>query len=290
MNSMIKTLGIVVLGNLIYASGVAFFILPSGLIIGGTTGIALVLNAVFGIPISGFVGVFNIVMFLVGLAALGKSFAMTTIVSTVAYPFFLGCIQKAIGDFVLTEDLLLCAIFGGLCIGSSIAMILRLGASTGGMDIPPLLLKKFCGIPVSASFYAFDLVILLAQVFFFDTQHVLYGILLSIIYTLTMDRTMALGDSRIQLEIITSKAEEIRLAILTEMDRGVTLLHGRTGYHNIETEMLLCVITPRELHKAEKMIEKIDPQAFIVLSRVSRVIGLGFSRQKRHLPQTEKET
>lgn len=284
MNSVIKTLPVILLGNLLYAVGVAFFILPSGLIIGGTTGIALVLNEVLGIPISAFVGAFNILMFFLGLAALGKTFAATTIVSSLSYPFFLGCLQRLIGDFVLTEDLLLCALFGGLCIGAAIAMILRLGASTGGMDIPPLLLKHFFGIPVSLSFYAFDVVILLAQVFFFEKEHVLYGILLSIIYTLTMDKVMALGDSRYQLEIVSEKHEEIRQAIIAELDRTVTLLYGKSGYRSVEIDVLLCVITPRELHKTEKLIQQIDPLAFIVLSRVNKVSGRGFTEEREYLP------
>ena len=283
MKSMMKTLPVILLGNLLYAIGVAFFILPSGLIVGGTTGIALVLNEVFGITVSGFVSIFNIVMFLLGLLILGKTFAATTLVSSFAYPFFLGCLQKLAGDFVLTEDLLLCALFGGLCIGVAIAMILRLGASTGGMDIPPLILKQLFGIPVSISFYAFDVIILLAQVFFFEKEHVLYGILLSIIYTLTMDKVMALGDSRYQLEIVSEKHEEIRQAIIAELDRTVTLLYGKSGYRNVEIDVLLCVIAPRELHKTERLIKEIDPLAFIVLSRVNKVSGRGFTAEKEYL-------
>lgn len=227
------------------------------------------------------------IMFFTGLAVLGKGFAATTIVSSLAYPFFLGIIQSLMGDFILTEDLFLCALFGGLCIGAAIATVLRLGASTGGMDIPPLLLKHFFGIPVSVSFYAFDVVILLAQVFFFAKEHVLYGIFLSIVYTLTMDRVMALGDSRFQLEIISEKHEEIRQTIIAELDRTVTLLYGKSGYRNVEIDVLLCVITPRELHKTEKLIKHIDPLAFIILSRVNKVSGRGFTEVKEYLPQSK---
>lgn len=283
MNSLLKTLPAILLGNLFYAIGVAVFILPSGLIIGGTTGIALVLNESLGISISGFVGIFNIFMFLLGLFILGKTFAATTVVSSLAYPFFLGIIQHLMGDFVLTDDLFLCAIFGGLCIGASIAVILRMGASTGGMDIPPLLLKHFFGIPISVSFYGFDVFILMAQMFFFTKEHVLYGIFLSIVYTLTMDRVMALGDSRYQLEIVSEKHEEIRQAVINRLDRTVTLLYGKSGYRGVEIDVLLCVISPRELHKTEKLIRSIDPMAFIILNRVSKVSGRGFTAEREYL-------
>lgn len=285
IRSMMKTVPLILLGNLLYAIGVAFFILPSGLITGGTTGIALVLHQAFGIPISAFVSIFNISMFFLGLAFLGKTFAATTLVSSFAYPFFLSFLQKQSRDFILTDDLILCAIFGGLCIGIAIAMVLRLGASTGGMDIPPLLLKKMFGIPVSISLYAFDSMILLLQLFFFEKEYILYGILLILIYTLTIDKVMALGDSRYQLEIVSKQHEKIQQTIISQMDRTVTVLYGKSGYQNQEVNVLLCVIAPRELHKIEKLIKDIDPLAFVVLSQVNRVSGRGFTVEKEYLEQ-----
>lgn len=284
MKAFVKSLPIVLLSALIYQAGVVLFILPSGLITGGTTGIAIVCNRVFGTPIAAFVAVFNIAMFLLGLVLLGKSFAMTTLASTVISPVVLSVLQKLVGDWVLTDDLLLCAIFGGACIGISIAMIIRQGASTGGMDIPPLLLKKFFGIPVSVTMYAFDVVILLAQAYFSSRHHVLYGILLVIIYTVTLDKMLALGDRRLQLEVVSDHVEEIKQAILSDMDRGVTLLHGQTGYRRKETDVLVCVISPQERHRLETLIQQIDPHAFVILSQVTRVSGRGFSEKKQHLP------
>ena len=139
---LLASAALIVLGNAIYAAGVVLFILPSGLITGGTTGIALIVNHFTGMQISAFVGAFNVAMFALGYLVLGRKFAMSTLVSTFSYPVMLGLIQKAVGDFVLTEDLLLSALFGGLLIGLALAVVIRLGASTGGMDIPPLILQK----------------------------------------------------------------------------------------------------------------------------------------------------
>ena len=283
MKQALKNLPIVLAGNLLMQLGIVLFILPSGLVTGGTTGIALALHHFFGLPISIFVAVFNVAMFLLGWALLGKTFAMTTLVSTFAAPVMLETLQRIVGDFVLTEDLLLCTLFAGLCIGTSIAMIVKLGASTGGMDIPPLLLQKFMGIPVSASLYVFDFIILLGQAAFTDTHHLLYGVLLIAVYSLVLDKVMALGDQRYQLEIISKKHEEIRQAILSDMDRGVTLLHGETGYLARPTSMVICVISPRERHRTEQLIHRIDPHAFVILSQVVKVRGRGFSESKRHL-------
>ncbi len=294
MRSILKTLPTVLLGNLLMQFGIVMFVLPSGLVTGGTTGIALAIRGllasmgVANAPISLFVAVFNVLMFLLGWWLLGRTFAMTTLVSTVTAPVMLQILQTLIGDYVLTDDLLLCALFGGFCIGASIAMIVKLGASTGGMDIPPLLLKKFFGVPVSVSLYAFDFLILLLQSAFVDKPQLLYGLLMIVVYTLVLDKIMALGDACYQLEIVSEKHEEIRQAILSDVDRGVTLLRGETGYLAKETNVILCVIAPRERHHTEQLIQKIDPQAFMILSQVTRVSGKGFSMSKKRLPPRDE--
>ena len=274
---------VIAAGNLLYAAGVVFFILPSGLITGGTTGIALIANHYGNIPVSAFVGVFNIIMFAVGLLVLGKVFALSTLISTLAYPVMLGLLERAAGGFVITEDKLLCALFGGLCIGTSLALIIRFGASTGGMDIPPLILNKKLGIPVSVSMYVFDFAILAGQMFFSERQTILYGLLLVMVYTMTLDKLLTLGAGRTKVEIISKEPEKLRVAILEKMDRGVTMLHAKTGYLGIETDILYCIISPRELHKMENIIRNEDPDAFIVLSKASSVYGRGFSREKSYI-------
>lgn len=282
---LMASAALIVLGNAIYAAGVVLFILPSGLITGGTTGIALIVNHFTGMQISAFVGVFNVAMFALGYLVLGRKFAMSTLVSTFSYPVMLGLIQKAVGDFVLTEDLLLSALFGGLLIGLALAVVIRLGASTGGMDIPPLILQKTLRIPVSASMYVFDFIILIGQMLFTPKQTCLYGILLVLVYTITLDKLLAVGASRTKLEIVSRHNDEIREAILEDLDRSVTMLHGRTGYVGEETDVIFCVIAPKELYKLERIVYSIDPDAFVVMSRATSVHGKGFSKAKEYLTQ-----
>ena len=275
----------VVCGNFIYAIGVAFFILPTGLITGGTTGIAIIMNHHFGITISLFVGMFNTVMFVIGFGLLGKEFALTTMISTFAFPTILGFLQKLVGSFVLTNDMFLASLFGGLCIGTSLAMIIRIGASTGGMDIPPLVLNKFFKVPVSVSLYVFDFIILIGQMMFSPKRTSLYGIVLVLVYTITLDRLLAIGAAKTKLEIVTKASEEITNAILHDIDRSATLLHGKTGYLGRETDIVMTIISSRELYKVEKLVHDLDPDAFIILSKVGSVHGSGFSREKRYLEQ-----
>lgn len=272
----------VVVGNMLYALLVKLFLLPAGLVTGGTTGLALIAEKLWGVPISGFVFVFNVVMLVIGWLVLGKAFALTTIASSVLYPFFLEICNLVFGDLVLTRDPMLCTVFFGVGIGVALGMVIRAGASTGGMDIPPLVLNKFLGLPVSVGLYAFDFCILLAQLFFTPAENVLYGIVMTLLYSTVIDKMLLLGQSRTELKIVSAKSRQISDAILRQVDRGVTLLHGQGGYLGNETELVLTVISNRELIKVEKLIHQIDPECFMVVSRVSEVRGRGFTMNKHY--------
>lgn len=286
MKQMLKRLaetGAVIFGNCIYAFGIAMFIIPSGLITGGTTGIALFVNNLTDVPITVFVLCFNTLMFLVGFAAFGWKFSANTIVSTFSYPIALEVITRVLGSYRMTEDLILCTVFGGICIGASIGLVMRMGASTGGMDIPPLVLNKYFKIPVSQSIYVFDMLILLLQVFHSDGEQVLYGILLVIVYTAVLDKCLMVGTAKMQIKVVSTKIDEIREAVLMDIDRGVTMIKSETGYMGKETMMLLTVVSMRELAKTEKLIHSVDCDAFVIINRVSEVSGRGFSSKKRYL-------
>ena len=269
------SLAAVVAGNFLYALTVKLFLLPAGLVTGGTTGMALTVNYLTGIPISGFVLVFNVIMLLLGYRVLGKAFASTTLASTFLYPAALEIFDRTLEGVVLTEDVLLCTIFSGLGIGIALGIVIRSGASTGGMDIPPLVLKRFFRIPVSVSMYAFDVCILLSQAVFRKAENILYGIVLVMIYTIVLDKMLLMGTTRTEVRIISRRSEQIRDAILKELDRGVTMLDGESGYLHNRTQMIFSVISNRELPKVERIIRGIDPESFMVVSRVSEVKGRG---------------
>lgn len=272
----------VVAGNFLYALTVKLFLLPAGLVTGGTTGMALTVNYLTGIPISGFVLIFNVIMLIVGYKVLGRAFASTTLASTFLYPMALEVFDRTLKGVCLTDDILLCTIFSGLGIGIALGIVIRSGASTGGMDIPPLVLKQFLRIPVSVSMYAFDVCILLSQAVFRKAENILYGIVLVMIYTIVLDKMLLMGTTRTEVRVISRKSLEIRDAILKEIDRGVTLLEGESGYLRNRTQMIFSVISNRELPKMERIIRGIDPESFMVVSRVSEVKGRGFSLNKKY--------
>ena len=276
----ILSLAAVIGGNILYTLAIKLFLLPANLISCGTTGIALVVNHYLHIPMTLFIFLFNTAMLCVGWAVLGRKFAMTTVLSSILYPLLLELFNRALGDVIITENLLLNTLFAGLGLGVSLGIVLRGGASTGGMDIPPLILKKFFSIPVSTSLWTFDFCILLAQMFFHKAEDLLYGILLILTISLSLNKVLLLGTSRTEVKIISAKSAEIREGILSRVDRGVTMLYGEGGYSGKETAVIMSVVSNYELPKIEALARTIDPDCFMIVSQVTEVWGRGFTYGK----------
>ena len=283
MNWSVRSIAAIFLGNVLYALTVKVFLLPANLVSGGATGIALAANHLTGVSVSGFLFLVNMSMLILGLIVLGKAFVATTLASTFLIPAALEVFDRLLGDFVLTDDILLCTLFAGLGVGVSLGIVIRTGASTGGMDIPPLILYKCFRVPVSVSLYAFDVCILLLQAPFQEAENILYGIVFVLLSAIALDKTMMIGTTQTEVKIISSKSEEIREAILKQLDRGVTLLNAEGGYLHDKSQMIFSVISNRELFKLEKIVHGIDPASFMVVTRVSEVKGRGFSMDKNAL-------
>ncbi len=279
---------LVVTGNVLYALTMKLFLLPANLISCGTTGIALVMEHTLGISVSAFILLFNVVMLGLGWWVLGRQFALTTVFSSLFYPIALEVLERLLGDVTVTNDLLMNTLFSGMGLGVALGMVIRGGASTGGMDIPPLVLKKLLHIPVSVSLWAFDFCIMLAQMFFHSLEDLLYGIVLLMTISFSLNKVLLMGTSRTEVKIVSKNAEQIRDAILSKVDRGVTLLHGEGGYLHTPTEVLLSVVSNHEMPKIERLARDIDPDCFMIVSRVTEVWGRGFSVGKHYADNDRK--
>ena len=271
----------VLIGNTIYSCGIAAFVLPNDLITGGTTGIALILEHYFGLPIGLSVAIFNIVMFILAILILGKSFALTALISTFYFPWILSQFQKVQFIQNMTDDFLLGSIFAGLMLGLGVGLVIRAGASTGGMDIPPLILNKKFGLPVSIGLYVFDFTILIIQMSFRDKDRILYGILLVRIYSTLVDKVLLMGKTQMQVKIISDHYEEINKVIQEKLDRGSTFFKTESGYLRKDSFAIMTVVSSRELPKLNELVLEIDKQAFIVINQVNEVMGRGFTLHKQ---------
>ena len=280
---MIKNIAGVFIGNTLYALAVLLFIVPNGLITGGSTGLSIGAFHLFGIPMTLFLSVFNIMMFLLGFFVLGKTFAFTTLVSTFYYPLILNVFENTIGYTQMTTDPLLAALLGGVMIGSAIGLVIKCNASTGGMDIPPLIINKKTGIPVSVSMYAFDFLILLVQIFYTNREMVLYGIVLVATYTIILDKVLVVGKAQTEVMIVSKEYERINEMIIHELDRGTTMLKSISGYMKNEYPVIMTVISNRELPRLNQQVLNIDEHAFMIVSKVNEGKGRGFTFKKEYI-------
>ena len=270
----ISSVLIICLGNILNAFSARVFLLPADLVAGGTTGIGLILQRITGIPLSSLVLAFNIIMLVLAYIFLGKKYTLSAILSSFMYPIALEFFNQ-----------ILCTLFAGIGIGISLGMIIRTGASTGGVDVPPLILNKYFRFPVSAGLYIIDFFVILGQALYQPVDKVLYAILYVIIYTLVMNKLIVSGTSRIAVQIISKHSNEIRNFVLTQIDRGATIIPVQGGYLNQQLNMVLTVISNRELVQLEKNVHQIDPESFIIVSQVQEVQGRGFNLDKHWKPE-----
>lgn len=270
----------VLLGNAVLAFTVAAFIVPNGIIMGGATGIGLAISHYLPVSLSTVIFALNAVLFVLGALVLGRKFAVATIASTFIYPMLLSVMQGIPGIDRLTDNILLSTLYAGILVGLGIGLIVRVGSSTGGTDIVALVFNKWFHLPVAIMLYVVDFLILGCQIFFSDTEQVMYGILALVMYTVILNKVMLMGQSQIQLFIISDSYEEIRQRMLEELDAGVTMVHIETGYGKENKKGVLCVIPNRKLYSVKEMIHEIDAKAFITITQINEVRGRGFSMDR----------
>ncbi len=276
----------VIAGSFIDAFGFVIFVSSTGLITGGASGVGIFFHTLFGVPISVVVYIVNIAMMIVAWIFFGKKFVLSTIVSSIAYPTALAIAEQIFTNRIVTDDIFLCTVMGGMLIGIGAGLVMRAGASSGGMDIPALLLDKYLKISLSTAVYIVDIVILLLQATQASVDKVLYGVILILIYSTVIERVSLIGRNRVEVQIISKENDYIREQVLIELNRGVTMMKSRSGYYGKDIEVLMTVISNRQLAKLERIVHKADSTAFMTVTRVSQVVGEGFT----FAPRGEEET
>ena len=271
-------------GNGLLAFLVAAFILPHDIIVGGTTGIGIVLHKLFPtLDVSLCILVLNLALLLLGLAVLGKKFALTTVASSFLYPVFLSFFQRIPGIHTMTDDPLVAAIFAGCLLGVALGLVMRVGSSTGGIDVVNLILQRIFHLPVAIFVYLCDFIIIGWQALFSTPEKILLAIIVLVLESIVLDKAMILGKAQIQLYVISEKYEEIRRMLLKDLEAGVTMTLIETGLLAERQEAVLCVIPQRKLYSATTMIHDIDPKAFITITQVKEVRGQGFTEARTYL-------
>lgn len=284
IKSQLFSIGVIFIGNIILAFGVMAFIVPAGLITGGATGLSIALSHYFNIPLETGVTILNVICFIMGLFVLGKKFAFTTLLSTFLYPAALGILGNIPWVATLNTDPLLAAIYGGALTGLGVGLVIRMGASTGGMDIPTIIVAKKLRLSIAYTMYAVDFAILLCQMSFSSSQQVLYGIMVLVATTILMDKVMVIGVHQTQVMIVSPKYMEINDMLQEKLNRGSTLLEALTGRVKKPIKVIMTVVSNRQVPKLHQLVGQVDPNAFIVVNQVNEVKGNGFTLTLDDIP------
>ena len=282
MKGKLLRIGTIILGNVFVAFAVSTLVLENQLISGGVTGLGIVTNHYTGINISLIVGIINVLLFLLGLFFIGKKFALSTLISTFAFPVLLEFFNTNAIFHNYCQDTLLAVVLAGCLVGIGVGLMIRSDASSGGMDIIAIILNRKLGIPVFIMVNVFDFIILCMQATFSNPTKILYSIVLVFVTSFMLNKTLTKGSKMVQLVVISDCHEMIKKMIIEEADAGVTSLYSQKGFNETVTKTLLTIIPPVKLTKIKEQIKLIDPVAFMVVATVDEVSGRGYTLERHH--------
>jgi uncharacterized membrane-anchored protein YitT (DUF2179 family) len=244
-------------------------IVPAKLLSGGVVGTALLLHQLFELPIGLQTIIYNIPIFLIGYRFLGKRFVALSMVGVGAFSLFADNLRVP----VVTKDLLLIAIFGGIVTGIADGIILRSGGSTGGLDIVGLIVSKRFGMSIGQIFLAFNgVIITISALANQNIELAMYTLIMLFVSTRTID-TLVRATPRPVALIISPRHEDIAAQLMNDLHRGVTYLQGSGAYTSTEYQLMLCVLSRYELVDLKRILHEIDPNAFTIILDASDVMG-----------------
>ncbi len=295
----LKSIVLVVCGTLLLSFGAAVFVVPFDLVVGGVTGTAILLDKLLPaawVTAPRLVTVLTWLLFFIGWAGLGRRFAVKTLISAIVYPpglaFFSRLASPSVwnGFFCLScthygdTAVLLAALFGGLCIGTGCAITFLGGGSTGGMDIPALLLcRRFPRLRSSAVIFALDAVVIVLGMWVLQDLAVsLLGILSAFISAWMVDRIFSGGEDALIAHIISHRCTEINQAIAVRLSRTTSSWTITGGYTGQPRQMLMVTFAVRQYRDLLQLLQQIDPAAFVTIHRAHQINGEGWTRPQMH--------
>ena len=274
---------IITVASAIYALGFNWCYKPNDIAFGGITGVGQIINAILHwAPIGTIVIILNIPLFILGWKLLGGHLLVSSLFAMAVSSVFIDVIDY-FWTFPPMEPLLAC-IFGGLLMGVSLGFVFLRGATTGGTDLIARLLKlKLSWLPMGKLLMAIDLIVIVAVALAFQNLYsALYGLVALYISTIVMDGVLYGLDNAKVAYIISDEYKRIADAIVHDLDRGVTILHGEGAYSGAEKKVLMCAFKQRQIVTIKHMVKEIDPDAFIIVCEAHEVLGDGFREYKQN--------
>jgi len=270
---------IITIGCLIYAISINLFFVPANLNTGGLTGVALIFNTLWHLPVGLTVFFLNLPVILLAIRFIGFRYIVWTLYATVVSSLLIDLTVPLEGLLALGEsDSLLFCIFGGVVCGAGLGIVYTQDASTGGTDVISRLIQLvFPHMTMGRLMLICDLIIVAAGAMILgDPIIALYSIVAIYLSSGAID-TVLYGLEKSQMAtIVTTLGDQVCSRLLEELNRGVTRIPSLGGYSNNENETLLCAISARQMSKVQSIVSEVDPNAFVIFSPVHDIMGDGF--------------
>ncbi|MBZ9632778.1 YitT family protein [Clostridium sp. FP1] len=269
---------LIMLGSFILAVSINLFIVPNKLLSGGLSGIGLMLQYIFNMPMGVTVLVLNIPLLILSILKINKRFTLFTIIGTVSLSFFLiitSPLKNILAPVEESYRLLYC-IYGGVLSGIGSGIVFSNEGSTGGMDIIAIYVKKKYGIEVGIVSFIINFLIVAVGSVLFDFKVGLYTLIAMYITSAVMEKVINGLNRRKMLLIVSEKEKEVSDAILNNFNRGVTILYGEGAYTSHRKNVMYCVVSLGQLPQIKRVIKAIDQEVFISIIDIAEVQGNGF--------------
>jgi uncharacterized membrane-anchored protein YitT (DUF2179 family) len=267
----------IAVGAVLIALSADIFAIPNQVVPGGLTGIATILHYTLRVPVGLTTLLFNIPLVLAGYRwSGGRRFAARTLFATSVMALTIDLLANRVHS--LTTDPLLYTIYGGLLDGLGMGLVFRARGTTGGTDIMAQLLNRWTGVSLGAWLLVLNAAILSAAGLMLGWERALYALILSYVSSRAIDLVQEGISYHKSALIISGHADQVKEAILQQLARGVTVLHGQGGYTGIARDVLLSVVRQSEISQLKQLVYAIDPAAFMIIGQAQEVLGEGFQR------------
>jgi len=264
-------------GIFLMVAGFYYFIIPANLVIGGVSGVGLLVGELLDVSISFVVLILNLLLLFLGWVFLGFKSFYRSIYGSLMFPFFLFLFEQLSPTFEFLDDFILVVAFGGLFLGLGFGFVIKYGGTSGGTDIPIKILNKKLKLPLSISIYSVDGLIIASGVLaFYQTSGVtpgLYAIMTMVVSGKVADWVVIGSNSLKAVHIITDEAEAIKELIYERVYRGVSLVPIKGGYSQADKQMLITIITKDEYYTVRSIVAEVDPQAFVFATPATEIQG-----------------
>lgn len=284
---LLRYMGIT-LGCLIASCSINLFLVPSHLLTGGVTGIAIIFYYLAAWPIGLQTFLYNIPLLFAAYRTLGRQYTIDVVIGTVIFSVCLD-VTTFLNAYAPVNDLMLAAIFGGVFNGVGYGIVFRMNGSTGGFDIVGAIVKKFYSFQMGGVIFAFNCLVMCVAGFLFGMAPAMFTLICMYVNAQVTDKVIAGFNKRKAVLIISDRAQPIAEAIITVVGRGVTFLHGQGAFTRKERNVVFVVVNLTQVAKIKLITDTIDTHAFMIIMSANEVMGRGFSQPGVEIEKMLKE-